>query len=156
MYGIQRKTVILICKFLFWIRILFAPPTLLLVYKTVVFKIFLKCIFTDKTRLSVSGHGRLTWIRFQLQWKMKFQKGGRYRRSEVEGLPTTPVILCVVVSRSYVTLSVSRSYVIRLFEVDTDFKNVFTLKNSAVCVRTWTVNVNTFSTTVKDEILEGQ
>ncbi len=29
------------------------------------------------------------------------------------------------------------------------------LKNSAVCVRTRTVNVNTFSTTVKDEILEG-
>ncbi len=27
-------------------------------------------------------------------------------------------------------------------------------KNSAVCVRTPTVNVNTFSTTVKDEILE--
>ncbi len=31
-------------------------------------------------------------------------------------------------SRSYVTLSVSRSYVTRLFEVDTDFKNVFALK----------------------------
>ncbi len=29
-------------------------------------------------------------------------------------------------------------------------------KNSAVCVRTWMVNVNTFSTTVKDEISEGQ
>ncbi len=28
-------------------------------------------------------------------------------------------------------------------------------KNSAVCVRTRMVNVNTFSTTVKDEILEG-
>ncbi len=28
-------------------------------------------------------------------------------------------------------------------------------KNSAVCVRTRTVNVNTFSTTVKGEILEG-
>ncbi len=28
-------------------------------------------------------------------------------------------------------------------------------KNSAVCVRTRTVNVNTFSTTVKDEISEG-
>ncbi len=31
-------------------------------------------------------------------------------------------------SVSYVTLSVSRSYVTRLFEVDTDFKNVFMLK----------------------------
>ncbi len=31
-------------------------------------------------------------------------------------------------SRSYVTLSVSRSHVTRLFEVGTDFKNVFTLK----------------------------
>ncbi len=58
---------------------------------------------------------------------MRFRKGGRYRRSEVEGLPTTPIILCVVVSRSYVTLSVSKSYVTRLFKVDTDFKNVFTL-----------------------------
>ncbi len=29
-------------------------------------------------------------------------------------------------------------------------------KNSAVCVKTPTVNVNTFSTTVKDEILEGR
>ncbi len=29
------------------------------------------------------------------------------------------------------------------------------LKNSAVCVRTRTVNVNTLSTTVKDEISEG-
>ncbi len=28
-------------------------------------------------------------------------------------------------------------------------------KNSAVCVRTRTVNVNTFSTTVKNEISEG-
>ncbi len=28
-------------------------------------------------------------------------------------------------------------------------------KNSAVCVRTRTVNVNTFSTTMKDEISEG-
>ncbi len=28
-------------------------------------------------------------------------------------------------------------------------------KNSAFCVRTRTVNVNMFSTTVKDEILEG-
>ncbi len=50
---------------------------------------------------------------------------GRYRRSEVEGLPTTPIILCVVVS-----VPVSRSYVTRLFEVDTDFKNVLTLKMS--------------------------
>ncbi len=41
------------------------------------------------------------------------------------GLLTTPIILCVVgsVSRSYVILSVSRSYVTRLFKVDTDFKN---------------------------------
>ncbi len=30
------------------------------------------------------------------------------------------------------------------------------IKNSAVCVRTRTVNVNTFSATVKDEILEGR
>ncbi len=88
--------------------------------------------FCIKTRLSVSGHGRLTWIRFQLQWKVRFRKGGRYRCSEVEGLPTTPIILFVVVSvlvsRSYVTLSVSRSCVTGLFEVDIDFKNVFTLK----------------------------
>ncbi len=56
---------------------------------------------------------------------MRFQKGGRYRRSEVEGLPTTPIIFCVVVS---VLVSVLRSYVKRLFEVDTDFKNIFTLK----------------------------
>ncbi len=41
----------------------------------------------QKTRLSVSGHGRLMWIHFQLQWKMRFRKGGRYRRSEVEGAP---------------------------------------------------------------------
>ncbi len=59
---------------------------------------------------------------------MRFRKGGRYWRSEVEGLPNTPIILCVVVLRSYVTLSVSRSYVTRLSEVDTDFKNVFALK----------------------------
>ncbi len=52
---------------------------------------------------------------------MRFLKGGRYRRSEVEGLPPTPIILCVVVS-------VSRLYVTQLFEVETDFKNVFTLK----------------------------
>ncbi len=82
-------------------------------------------ITKTKTWLSVSGHGWLTWIRFQLQWKVRFWGGARYRRSEVEGLPTTPIILCVVVSRSvsrsYVTLSVSGSYVTRLFEVDTDF-----------------------------------
>ncbi len=61
---------------------------------------------------------------------MKFWKGGRHRCGEVEGLPTSPIILCVVVSvsRSYVTLSLSRSYVTRLFAVDTDFKNAFTLK----------------------------
>ncbi len=41
----------------------------------------------------------------------------------MEGLPTTPIILCVVV-----LVLVSRSYVTRLFEVDTDFKNVFKLK----------------------------
>ncbi len=35
----QRKTVILVCKFLFRIRILFAPPTLLLVHRSVIFKI---------------------------------------------------------------------------------------------------------------------
>ncbi len=52
---------------------------------------------------------------------MRFQKGSRYMRSEVGALPTTPIILCIVVS-------VSRSYVTQLFEVDIDFKNVFTLK----------------------------
>ncbi len=40
-YRTQRKSVILVCKFLFQILILFAPPTLLLVHKSVVFKIFL-------------------------------------------------------------------------------------------------------------------
>ncbi len=84
-----------------------------------------------KTRLSMSGHERLTWIRFQLQWKMRFRKGGRYRRSEVKGLTTTPIILCVVVSRSYVT---------RLFELDTDFRNVFTLKMYMIFhANKWTV-----------------
>ncbi len=39
-YGAQRKTVILVRKFLFRIRILFAPPMLLLVHRRVVFKIF--------------------------------------------------------------------------------------------------------------------
>ncbi len=70
---------------------------------------------------------------------MRFRKGGRYRRSEVEGLPTTLIILFVVVSgsRSYVTLSVSRSYVTRLFEVDTNFKNVFTLNSNLVYRTTW-------------------
>ncbi len=87
-----------------------------------------KISIKKKTRLSVSEHGWLTWIRFQLQWKMRFRKGGRYRRSEVEGLPTTPIVVLRSVSRSYVTLSVSRSYVTRLFKVDTNFKNVFTLK----------------------------
>ncbi len=45
------------------------------------------CNWIKKTRLSASGHGWLTWIRFQLQWKMKFQKGGGYRRSEIKGAP---------------------------------------------------------------------
>ncbi len=43
---------------------------------------------------------------------------------------------------------------------ETEFKTKFPnfeneKKNSAVYVRTWTVNVNTFSTTLKDEISEG-
>ncbi len=37
----------------------------------------------------------------------------------------------------------------------TNFSYNFFQKNSAVCVRTRRVNVNTFSTTVKDEISEG-
>ncbi len=68
---------------------------------------------------------------FSTTVKDEISEGGRYQRSEVGGLPTTPIILCVMVSRlvsrSYVTLSVSRSYVTRLFVMDTDFKNVFTL-----------------------------
>ncbi len=60
---------------------------------------------------------------------MRLRKSGRYRRSEVERLPTTPIILCIVVS-------VSRSYVTRLFEVDTDFKNVFTLKKG---IKIWPI-----------------
>ncbi len=36
----QMKTVILVCKFLFRIRFLFVPLTLLLVHRSVVFKIF--------------------------------------------------------------------------------------------------------------------
>ncbi len=50
----QSKTVILVCKFLFRIRILFAPPiTLLLVHRSIVFKIclfifFYLRVFTDK------------------------------------------------------------------------------------------------------------
>ncbi len=39
-YRVRRKTVILVCKFLFQIQILFAtppPPTLLLVHRIVVF-----------------------------------------------------------------------------------------------------------------------
>ncbi len=61
---------------------------------------------------------------------MRFRKGGRYRRSEVDGLPTTPIILCVVVSvsRLYITVSVSRSYVTRLFKVDTDLKRIHAKK----------------------------
>ncbi len=86
----------------------------------------------------MSGHGRLMWIRFQLQWKMRFWKGGRYRCSEVEGPPpTTSIILCVVVSRL-----VSRSYVTRLFEVDTDFKNVFTLKLTPLRIEPTTLRSN--------------
>ncbi len=41
----QRKTIILVCKFLIQIRILFAPPTLLLVHRGVVFKIFFIQVF---------------------------------------------------------------------------------------------------------------
>ncbi len=43
-YGTRRKTVILVCKFLLQIRILFAPCTLLLVHRCVALKIF-KFIF---------------------------------------------------------------------------------------------------------------
>ncbi len=39
-YGAQRKTVILICKFLFQIGILFAPPMLLLVHRSVLLSFF--------------------------------------------------------------------------------------------------------------------
>ncbi len=41
----QRKTVILVCKFLFRIWILFAPPTLLLVHRSEVFKMKKKIIY---------------------------------------------------------------------------------------------------------------
>ncbi len=40
-YGVQRKTIILVSKFLSQIQILFASPTLLLVHRSVVLKIFL-------------------------------------------------------------------------------------------------------------------
>ncbi len=40
-YRAQRKTVISVCKFLFRIQILFAPPTLLFVNRSIVFKNFL-------------------------------------------------------------------------------------------------------------------
>ncbi len=53
-YGAQRKTVILVSEFLFRIRILFTPSTLLLVYRSVVFKIFFYLrIFNDKKSLEV-------------------------------------------------------------------------------------------------------
>ncbi len=66
--------------------------------------------------------------------------GGRYRRSEVEGAPQysnnfvrcgvgVKAICHSVGCRGHMSLCrVSRSYVTRLLEVDTDFKNVFTLK----------------------------
>ncbi len=91
----------------------------------------------QKTRLSVSGHGQLTWVRFQLQWKMRFRKGSRYRRSEVEGPPhySNNFVLCgVEVVRHSVSVEVICHSVgvevIRhsTFRSDTDFKNVFTLK----------------------------
>ncbi len=72
----------------------------------------------------MSGHGQLTWIRFQLllklQWKMRFWKGGRYRRSEVEGTPHC--------SNNFVCCGVGVEVICHSFEVGTDFKNVFTLK----------------------------
>ncbi len=40
--------------------------------------------------------------------------------------------------------------------LDTTYSISILKKNSAVCVRTRTVNVNTFSTTVKDEISQGR
>ncbi len=40
MYGAQRKTVILVCKFLFQIQILFVLSMLLFVHRSVVFKFF--------------------------------------------------------------------------------------------------------------------
>ncbi len=46
--------------------------------------------------------------------------------------------------------------IIPIFGVDLNQKSTIKKKkNSAVCVRTRTVNMNTFSTTVKDEISEG-
>ncbi len=57
MYGAQRKTVILVCKFLFRIQILFAHPMLLLVHRSIVLKIlllfFYLLIFNDKKSLDV-------------------------------------------------------------------------------------------------------
>ncbi len=47
-YGAQRETVILVCKSLFQIRILFAPPMLLLVHRSILFKIIYLLIFTDE------------------------------------------------------------------------------------------------------------
>ncbi len=118
-----------------WRRHLLTLSTSFYTYNAFEYIYILLTLKNKETRLSVSGHGRLTWIRFQLlpsfvsklklQWKMRFRKGGRYRRGEVEALPTTPIILCVVVS-------VSVSYVTQLFEVDTDFKNVFTLKKISI------------------------
>ncbi len=74
--------------------------------------------------------GWLMWICFQLQWKMRFRKGGRYRRSEVEGAPHYSnnfmhcgvEVICHSVGVEVICHSTSR-------RVDTDFKNVFALKN---------------------------
>ncbi len=44
-YGAQREIVISVCKFLFRIWILFAPPTLLLVHRSVLFKMYLFIFF---------------------------------------------------------------------------------------------------------------
>ncbi len=61
-------------------------------------------------------------------------------------------------SNTFLTLNVSDHTTVP----QTGFKKTMVIdvqkglkKNSAVCVRTRTVNVNTFSTTVKDEISEG-
>ncbi len=60
----QRKTVILVCKFLFRTWILFVSPTLLLVHRSAVFKIFYLYIFTDKEPLDV--------IILPIIWFLKF------------------------------------------------------------------------------------
>ncbi len=59
---------------------------------------------------------------------MRFWKGGRYRRSEIEATPHyyNNFVRCGV---EVICHSVGVEVIVtRLFEVNTDFKNVFTLK----------------------------